>query len=99
MIYKLNNKQIKEEIKEFLKITYGKIVCLLSYCVPTIVLIFFLSFEISMMLRYQKNLLSIMYFCAPTMILAFILFLISFVLGSMYFYSKLEKFIDSKKDN
>ena len=42
MIYKLNNKQLSNKIKEFGKTTYGKITFLLSYSVFFITILLFM---------------------------------------------------------
>lgn len=93
MIYKLNNKEIKEEIKSFSKTTYGKITFLLSYSVFIITILFFITFILTFYINsFELTLdkLLIIY------IITFITILLSFILGSIHFYNKLERFIDKK---
>lgn len=94
MIYKLSNKEMRNEIKEFSKTNFGKITFLLSYSVFFITIIFYLSFEFTILLNYKN-------FCCienlfPIYAFGFIVLLLSFVFGSINFYNKLEKFIESK---
>lgn len=94
MIYKLNNKELSKEIKEFGKTTYGLITFILSYSIFFITILFYLSFEITILLNYKE------YFNfkaqLPVYIIGFIVLLTSFILGSINFYNKLEKYIETK---
>ena len=91
-IYQLNNQELKKEMKKFHKTVYGKTTLLLSFCVPVITLIILIAILCSS-------------FCAPCvlwflflpMMLLFLLLLISFVMGSIHYYNKLENFIQQKK--
>ena len=93
MIYKLNNKQLSNKINEFGKTTYGKITFLLSYSVFFITILFYLSFEFTILLNYKSyfNLENQL----PIYAIGFIVLLLSFVLGSINFYNKLEKYIET----
>ncbi len=92
--YNLDNKGLRKEIKKFRKTNYGKIVFCLSYAVS------FLSFLISIFFIVFVNGCTYKYFCYRflpiTLIFLFVTF-VSFILGSIYYYRELKKYVESKE--
>lgn len=87
MIYKLNNKELKKEMIDFHKTTYGKCIFLICYSV-FFVLFIGLIFSLILVPFYPKGV--ILLFFLPLSCL------ISFVIGSYAFYKELRLFIDYK---
>ena len=87
-IYQLNNQEIKREMKAFHKTVYGKTTLLLSSCVPVITLIILL-----VILSSSVCAPCVLWFLFLPMMLLFLLLLISFVMGSIHYYNKLETYI------
>lgn len=92
-IYKLNNKQIGKEIRNFNKTTYGQIMMLLSYSVFLVSLILLI-----MSLYIIKCTCGTMVGFPVTMFVAILLItVISFVVGSINYYKELRMFVENKK--
>lgn len=92
-IYKLNNKQIGKEIRNFNKTTYGQIMMILSYSVFLISLILLLMsiYMIKCTCGYMVG------FTITIFIGMLLLTIISFVVGSINYYKELRLFVESKK--
>lgn len=96
-IYDMDNKQIKKYIKSFNETTYG-------------IITFTLSYAISIILLFSVILLTILFTCcfksclscyAPILLVYVCLIILSFILGSVHYYSELIKYIKvkAKKDD
>ena len=90
-IYDLNYEKMTEAIKKFTKTLYGKTVFLLAYSTFTISFIglFIILYMMS------KNICS-MYFIFPIFLIDLGITLISFIMGSKYFYKELKDFVKEK---
>lgn len=91
-IYEMNNKNIKKSIGKFNKTTYGKTVFLLAYSIPLIFFLMLLFLFISLYLCTCVG-----FFVKSAIMFLFPIFvnlvLLSFVLGSIYYYHELKAFI------
>lgn len=91
-IYELTNKELTKNIKSFNRTAYGKVVFCLAYSIPLISVLALIIMTINMV-RCR---------CAYYFFLVFLTTVVSFttvsfVLGSIYYYQKLEKYISSRK--
>lgn len=86
MIYKLNNKELKEKIKLFSKTVYGK--CIFFICYLPFIISFFVT--IVFLIYFSK------FNClwAPPFILSLIFSIISFSIGSYGYYKELRVFVN-----
>lgn len=92
MIYKMTQKDLKKEMKEFNKTAYGKIVLTLSYAIPCISILFsILSFVMSYCYWWYAFLFGIAF---PV---GMIITIVTFVIGTVYYYKELKEYIHSKK--
>lgn len=90
-IYDLKNKDLKKYFREFAKTTYGKVVFCLAYIVPLIFLIVCIETAVICYLNCGSL------FCCGTILIKYMLtLLISFVLGSAYFYREFDRFLQVK---
>ena len=90
-IYDLNYEKMTEVIKKFMKTLYGKTVFLLAYS------LFIISFiGLFVILYMMSKCLCYMYFVFPMFLFDLVLTLISFILGSKYFYKELKEFVKEK---
>lgn len=89
MIYKLNNQELKKEMIEFNKTTYGKCMFLICY---SVFFIFFIELIFSLIMVFFTPKIFILLFVLP------LLCLISFVIGSYVFYKELRLFCEYKMD-
>lgn len=91
-IYNLNNKELKKELINFNKTTYGKIVFLISYGIPFIITILLIDMVIILnKINYSNQALSF------SIIFVFMVDIISFISGTKYFYSELKEYINKNK--
>ncbi len=95
-IYQCSQKKIKKQIQAFQKTSYGKTVFCLAYAVPIVSVLLFIIVMISMMIWNWC-----WYFFFVSLMIPFFLFftLISFVVGSAYYYKELREFIAAKADD
>lgn len=90
-IYDLKNKDLKKYFREFAKTTYGKVVFCLAYSVFLIMLI--MSAETAIVCKITCG---SFFGCGSNLALYLIITLISFVVGSAYFYREFDKFLQVK---
>ena len=97
-IYQCSQKKIKKYIRAFRKTEYGRTVFCLAYSVPIIGFLLLLIVLFSLIIWKWC-----LYFFFLSLLIPFLLFfiLISFVLGSAYYYRELREFVsvNSKKDS
>lgn len=86
MIYKLDNKKLKEKIREFSSSTYGKCVFLICY------LPFFISFVVTIIFFAYFNKFNCLW--APPFLGSLIFTIISFSIGSYGYYKELRVFVN-----
>jgi len=91
-MYPLTHKEITEERKRFSKTAYGKMVCVLAYAITVISLLLATILTVISM----RDFFSMWVFGPIALILLFVA-IISFFLGSIYYYNKLERFIEVTK--
>lgn len=90
-IYDLKNKELKKYFREFAKTTYGKVVFCLAYIVPLIFTI--VCIETAALCYISCGSI----FCVGSSLIKYLLAnLISFVIGSAYFYREFDKFLQVK---
>ncbi len=94
-IYSLSNKEIRKCMREFNKTVYGKTIFVISYSTFLISLIVLIVFAIASSCSYNHYLLIILQF--PYLMVGMFLTLISFVIGSAYYYHELKEYIKTKK--
>ena len=90
-IYDLKNKDLKKYFREFAKTTYGKVVFCLAYIVPFIMTI--VCTETALLCKMYCG---SFFGCNSNLPLYLIITLISFVVGSAYFYREFDKFLQVK---
>lgn len=90
-IYDLKNKDLKKYFREFAKATYGKVVFCLAYTVPFIMAI--ISAETAIL---SKIYCGSVFGCNSNLVEYLIILLVSFVVGSAYFYREFDKFLQVK---
>ena len=88
MIYKLDNKELKNEMLDFHRTTYGKCMFLICY---SVFFVLFIGLLLSLIMVYFYPNVILILFILP------LLCLISFVIGSYIFYKELRLFIECKK--
>lgn len=93
-IYKLNNKELKKEMKKFSRTTFGKIIFCLSYAVPLLLLILTIVLYIVILTTIRCYYHT--FVLVPLFATFAILTLISFILGSIYYYKELRIYIETK---
>jgi len=93
-IYKMNYKKLRKEMTKFSKTIYGKITFILSYSVPIILTALLVVMTIS--LEYINNLYLTVFTFGIVYLLLFLI-LITFILGTIYFYHELKEFIKETK--
>lgn len=93
-IYQLSQKELKKEMKKFYKTAYGKIVFCLAYSVP--IISFLLMIALMIPLFFCSCGIWGLWCYGPIFMALLFMTLISFILGSIYYYHKLETFIQSK---
>ena len=81
-VYDLDMKGLRKTFNEFHKTLYGKTVFLLAYVIPAML---FIASMAAIIIRRNS-------IAAVTMAL----FVLSFVIGNIYFYTEIRKFADSK---
>lgn len=86
MIYKLDNKGLKQKIKEFRSSTYGKCIFLICY------LPFIISFVITIIFLFYFYKFDCLW--APPFIISLIFSIISFSIGSYGYYKELRIFVN-----
>lgn len=90
-IYDLKNKNLKKYFREFAKTTYGKIVFCLAYIVPFIMAI--VCTETAILSKMYCN----SFFAGNGNLIKYLMYLlVSFVVGSAYFYREFDKFLQVK---
>ena len=90
-IYDLKNKDLKKYFREFAKTTYGKVVFCLAYSVFLIMAI--ISIETAILCKMYCG---SFFGCNSNLALYLIFTLVSFVVGSAYFYREFDKFFQVK---
>ena len=90
-IYELDNKGLRKVIREFGKTTYGKVVFILSYMIPFIMLI--AAAEFLIIPRFSEVDAQVY---KMLVIVSLVLSFISFVLGSRFYYRELRKYIETQ---
>lgn len=89
-VYDLNNKMLKKEFRKFGHTTFGKVVFCLAYSIPLLSLI--VSVEMYVFSRLYPN---YAWCYKPALIIALSITLISFILGSRYFYKEFRIYFDA----
>lgn len=90
-IYDLNNKDLKKYFRKFAKCTYGKVVFCLAYSVFLIMAV--ISIETAILNKiYFGNIFA----CNSNLNLFLIFTLVSFIVGSAYFYREFDKYLQTK---
>lgn len=92
-IYGMNNKDLKKHFREFGRTTYGKVVFCLSYAIPAI--LFLICIELAVLSRVYC---CISCFQGSVIIVMLLALLISFILGTRYFYREFKDFLKSKSE-
>lgn len=87
MIYKLNNKELRNKMKKFGKTTYGK--CMFIICFNPFIILFILS--IILLLNMNKSCMII-----PFLITIF-LTIIAFSIGNYGYYKELREYINTQE--
>lgn len=90
-IYDLKNKDLKKYFREFAKTTYGKVVFCLAYSVFLIMSI--ISVETAIICKISCG---SFFGCDGNLEFYLIFTLVSFVIGSAYFYREFDKFLQVK---
>lgn len=90
-IYDLKNKDLKKYFREFAKTTYGKVVFCLAYSVFFIMAI--ISAETAIICKIYCG---TFFGCNSNLPTYLIMLLVSFVVGSAYFYCEFNKFLQVK---
>lgn len=91
--YELKNKDLSREFRQFHKTTYGKIVFALGYSIPGLfMLLTIVLFVLSKTLLIGTVLL-------PFVLIGLILTLISFILGTRYFYHEFREYYFKRGEN
>lgn len=85
-IYELDNSKLRKVLLKFIKTNYGKIVFLLAYSLPTVS---FLGLFVILMMNKILGIYSLVFG-----IIDILLTLVTFVLGSRYYYHEVKNFID-----
>lgn len=88
-IYDKNLKQIRKELRNFGKTTYGKTVFLIAYLIPASLFLAMIIVSIIGLCAGVDSLITYM----PQIFIAFVL---SFVLANAYYYKELRVYINSK---
>ena len=96
-IYNLNYKKLRKQMTLFMKTAYGKIVFILAYTIPIVFTLLFLLVTGDLRYYYFDTLM--MYSLVSLMYILLAIVLISFILGTMYFYKELKGFISSNTKN
>lgn len=86
-IYKLDYKKIRVLMTKFMKTIYGKITFILAYSIPIILSSILLVVVLSLHQFYNIVFITLLIY-----ILLFLI-LVSFVLGTIYYYHELKEFI------
>lgn len=86
MIYKLDNKGLKQKIKDFGSSAYGKCIFLICY------LPFIISFIVTLIFLVYFNKFNCLW--APPFIISLIFTIISFSVGSYGYYRELRVFVN-----
>ena len=90
-IYDLKNKDLKKYFREFAKTTYGKVVFCLAYSV-----FFIMTIICSETAILNKIYCGSFFGCGSNLAEHLIFLLVSFVVGSAYFYREFDKFLQVK---
>lgn len=91
-IYKLDEKNFKNEMISFTKTYYGKIVFVLSYAIPFILLLLLISMSICQIINPEYC-----FILGMLELIVLFLLLIFFINGTRYYYKELYKYIETKK--
>lgn len=86
MIYKLNNKELRNKMKEFGKTNYGKSMFLICY-LPSMI-----SFIVMIIFFFYFNKFNCLY--SPPFIISLVFTIISFSVGNYGYYKELRVFIN-----
>ena len=90
-IYKLNYKKLRRQMTLFMKTIYGKIVFILAYSIPIIFTVLFLMVTSDLKIYYQDP--KMIYFLVGVIYLLLVAILLTFIIGTVYFYKELKGFI------
>lgn len=88
-IYDKNLKQIRKELRNFGKTTYGKTVFFIAYLIPVSLFLAMVIVSIIGLCAGVDNLVAYM----PQVFIAFVL---SFVIANAYYYKELRAYVNSK---
>lgn len=89
-IYDLKNRDFKKYFREFRKSAYGKIVFCLSYAIPLIM--FLAAVETAVISQIRCGSMSAF---SSRILIFLLLLLISFILGTRYFYKEFKEFLEN----
>lgn len=97
-IYDLSMNDMRKEIKNFYKTNYGKTVFLLAYALPIVLILITVALLLATftMCYCSLNLLSA--FIGYVLPISCFLILITFVLGSRYYYRELRIYVNKKSN-
>ncbi len=88
-LYNMSSYEMKEQSKKFLKTSYGKLSFCLAYSIPIVCLIFLINVIIC-----GFHCISYFWYYGLFFLGMIIFTIITLVLGSIYYYTKLEKFVE-----
>lgn len=89
-IYDLDIKELRSAMREFHKCLYGRTVFLFAYFIPFT--LFISAAVMTLIGEMQMDFGLVTFACG-----LFCAFVVTFILGNMYFYSELRKFVESGK--
>lgn len=90
-IYDLSYSELSKKVKEFNKTVFGKITLFLSYIIPTLILIYIFFFALSTKCYFVVGM------CLDNFLPLLLIFVISLVIGTIYYLHELKVFINKKR--